>query len=125
MMTFRNFAPAVVFMLFAGGGASAQENAGRIEALAREARSAGEHADVAKRYRVHAESLETAAAEFESRVAQLASASASISAKWPSMAPRTLTQTRQQAAEARRAAQECRQLAERHQGFAVEALATQ
>lgn len=125
MMTFRNFAPAVAFVLFVGGVAAAQENADRIEALAREARSAGEHADVAKRYRVHAESLDAKAAGFESRVAQMASSSASISAKWPSMAPRTLTQTRQQAAEARRAAQESRQLAERHQGFAVEALATQ
>ncbi len=114
---------ALALMTF-GSLAVAQENPARLAALAREARTAGDHADVAKRYRVQAEALEKKAAEHEAKAEQFAKNAPAIAHKWPSMAPQTVKIAKQEAVEARRAARESRELASYHQSMAVEALAS-
>lgn len=112
--------------LFASVGAdAAQENAAQLAALAREARTTGEHADVAKRYRMRADTLDMEAARHEVRAEKLAATAPSIVHKWPAMAPKELTDARQKAATARREAKESREIAARHQALAVEALPAQ
>lgn len=112
-------------LLAASSVASAQDTTSQLASLAREARTAGEHADVAKRYRMHADTLDMEAAKHEVRAEKLSKNAPSIVHKWPAMAPRELNQAKQQAAEARRAARESRDLAARHQSLAVEALPAQ
>lgn len=106
-----------------GGTAFAQDNPTQLAALAREARTAGEHADVARRYRLQADTLDARAAEHEARAETLARNAPGIAHKWPSMAPQNVKLAKQQAVDARRAARESRELASRHQTLAVEALA--
>ena len=92
-------------------------------ALPRDARTAEQPADVARRYRVQAESLDGKAAEQEKLAAQQAAHGPGIVHKWPSMAPRTLTDTKQKALDYRRAARESREHSDRHRALAVEARA--
>lgn len=101
----------------------AQDSPAQLAALSREARTDAQHADVARRYRLQAESLDAKAAEQESLAARQAAQAPAIVHKWPSMAPRTLTETKQKAVDYRRAARESRAQAERHRQLAVEALA--
>lgn len=100
-----------------------QDSPTRLAALAREARTAEQHADVARRYRMQAESLDGKAAEQEKLAAQQAAQAPGIVHKWPSMAPKALTDTKQKALDYRRAARESREQAERHRALAVEARA--
>lgn len=112
--------------LFVSGSiVSAQDSTSQLVALAREARTANEHADVAKRFRMHADALDLEAARHEVQAEKLAKNAPSVVHKWPAMAPKELTQAKQQAAEARRAARESREQAARHQSLAVEALPAQ
>lgn len=104
---------------------SAQESAPRLAALAETARTASEHADVAKRFRMQADALDLEAARHEVQAEKLAKNAPAVVHKWPAMAPKELTQAKQQAAEARRAARESREQAARHQSLAVEALPAQ
>ncbi len=114
-----------VALLATGGTVSAQQSAAQLAALAKEARTANEHADVAKRYRLHADTLDMEAARHEVRAEKLAATAPAIVHKWPAMAPKELTDARQKAAAARREAKESRELAARHQSLAVEALPAQ
>ena len=100
-----------------------QDSPAQIAALAREARTADQHADVARRYRLQAESLDAKGAEQEKLAAQQAAQAPGIVHKWPSMAPKALTDTKQKAVDYRRAARESRELAERHRTLAIEARA--
>jgi hypothetical protein len=126
-MALKAFRGSVLAMaLFAASGiAFAQESPAQLAALAREARTTGEHADVAKRYRMLADSLDMEAAKHEVRVQKLSKNAPAIAHKWPAMASKDLTQAKQQAVEARRAAKESRELAAHHQSLAVEALPAQ
>lgn len=111
-------------LLLGSGVASAQDSSpAQLAALARDARSTREHAEVAKRYRLQADALDAKAAQQEKQAAAMARNAPGIVHKWPSMAPRALSQTTQQAIETRRAARESRELAQRHQRLAVESLA--
>jgi len=112
-------------LLVSGVMVSAQDSASQLAALGREARTAGEHADVAKRFRMQADTLDLEAARHEVQAEQLAKHAPAIVHKWPSMAPKELTRAKQQAVEARRAARESRDLAAQHQSLAVEALPAQ
>lgn len=112
-------------LLVPGSMVSAQDSAARLAALASEARTASEHADVAKRFRMHADALDLEAAKHEVQAEKLAKTAPAVVHKWPSMAPKELTEAKQQAAEARRAARESREQAARHQSLAVEALPAQ
>ena len=107
------------------GPVFAQDNPAQLAALAREARTAGEHADVARRYRLQADALDAKAAQHEARAETLAKNAPGIAHKWPSMAPQNAKLAKQQAVDARRAARESRELASHHQSLAVEALAAQ
>jgi len=95
----------------------------QLMASSREAQTVSQHADLARRFRLQAESLDAKAAEREAAAARQASQAPSIVHKWPSMATGALNQAKQQAIEARRAAQESRSLADRHLRLAVEAQA--
>lgn len=125
-MTFNFIRVSVAALMLTSFGtlAVAQENPARLAALAREARTASDHADVAKRYRLQAEALDKKAVEHEAKAEQLAKNAPGIAHKWPSMAPQTMKVAKQEAVEARRAARESRELASYHQSLAVEALAS-
>lgn len=100
-----------------------QDSPAQIAALARQARTADQHADVARRYRLQAESLDAKGAEQEKLAAHQAAQAPGIVHKWPSMAPKALSDTKQKAVDYRRAARESRELAERHRALASEARA--
>ena len=108
-----------------GGAAAAQDKAADVTARANEARTTDEHADVAKRYRMLADTFAMEAAKHEARAERLARTAAPVVHKWPAMAPRELTESKAQAAAARRMAQEHRELAAKHQALAVEGLPAQ
>jgi len=100
-------------------------SATQLAALARDARTAAQHADVARRYRLQADALDARAAEHAARASALVRTAPGIAHKWPAMAPRALSQAKQDAIEARRAARESRELASRHHAIAVETLAAE
>lgn len=104
--------------------ALAQSEQARMTALAREARTVSEHADMARRFRLQAEAFDARAVAHEAEAAPLSRNAPSITNKWPAMVPQALTQAKQQAADARRAAEENRAIADRHLRLAVEAHAT-
>lgn len=95
----------------------------QLARLAREARTPGEHAKVAKSYREQAEAFDAQAATHEARVAELSKSPSPMAHKWPAMASPDMTKERQRAVEARRAARESRAAADRHLRMSVEALA--
>ncbi|MGE0449002.1 MAG: hypothetical protein AB7Q29_05395 [Vicinamibacterales bacterium] len=116
---------AVVTALLWSGVAMAQDTPAQLAALARDARTAAQHADVAKRFRLQADALDAQAAEHEARAARLSRSAPAIAHKWPSMAPTALKKAKQEAIDTRRAARESRELAETHRALAIEALAAQ
>lgn len=120
----RLLVPVLAALVLAPAGvAQAQDAPDRLAAMARSANTPQEHAAIAKRYRLQAESFDTTAAQHEARADRLARSQPGIAHKWPSMAPRTLSDAKRQALEARRAAHESRLLAERHITLSVEAQA--
>ncbi|MGE3473864.1 MAG: hypothetical protein AB7O28_26220 [Vicinamibacterales bacterium] len=129
-MTFRNARTslfAAALLVSAAGAAQvqaqSQDASTQLAALARDARTEGQHADVARRYRQQAEALDARAVEQEKLAATQARNAPAIVHKWPSMAPKALTEAKQKAIEYRRAALESREIADRHYRLAVEARA--
>ena len=59
-------------VLLGSGGASAQDTPDQLAAMARDARTTRQHAEVARRYRLQAEALDVKAAEQEKQAAALA-----------------------------------------------------
>lgn len=96
----------------------------RLQAMAREAKSFKQHAEVAKYSRLQAESLTAEAVKHEREAERLANSTGAMRHKWPAMAPKAINQAKDRALEARRAARESYELADRHQRLAIEALAT-
>lgn len=95
---------------------------GKLEQMAKAAKSASDHAAVAKQYRLRAEAFEAKAEKHESEAHSMRnSASIGIAAKWPAMAQKSVQKERQKAMQARRAASEAYELADRHSRLAVEA----
>lgn len=113
----------VALLALAAPGLAQSADQAQLMARSREARTVSEHADLARHFRLQAESLDARAAEREAVAARQARQAPSILHKWPSMATGAFTQVKQEALEARRAAQESRGLAERHLRLAVEAQA--
>lgn len=96
-----------------------------LSAQARDARSAADHADVAKQYRLRAESMTHEAAKLDEQLRKLSSRpQPSIAGKWPEMYgnrnSRHATNLRSEALAAKRAAHEATLAAERHYQLAVE-----
>ena len=98
------------------------ESAKLVE-VSRDARTAPEHAAVAKQFRLRAEALDIQAAKHEESARRRAESATAIMGKWPAMAPRILQEDKQKAMEARRAARENHELAEKHRQLSLEALA--
>jgi hypothetical protein len=98
-------------------------SAERLHSMAREARTANQHARVSKHYRLRAEALEAEAAKHEATAAEYTRSLGPMRHKWPAMAPRALHEAKRKAVEARQAARESRALAGRHLRLAVEAQA--
>jgi len=96
-------------------------DAGCLEDNARRAATSGEHAALAKQYRLRGQDLETKAAANDATAAQLSRSMGAMRYKWPGMAPRALQEAQRNAVEARRAARESYALAENHLTLAVEA----
>jgi hypothetical protein len=106
--------------------ASAQRASGDrdLQAMAREANTVGEHAAVARQFRLEGEAFAAKAAEHEANAARLARSAGPMLHKWPSMAPRTLQIEKDRAVAARRSSEESFRLADQHLRMSVEALAT-
>ncbi len=129
-MTFRNARTSLLAAALMIGAADAaqvqaqsQDTPTQLAALARDARTEGQHADVARRYRQQAEALDAKAVDQETLAATHARIAPPIVHKWPSMAPKALTEAKQKAVEFRRAALESREIADRHYRLAVESRA--
>lgn len=111
----------VALVALAAPAFAQSDDQARLMARSREARTVSEHADLARQFRLQAESFDAKAAEREAAARRQARQTPAIVHKWPAMATGSLNQVKQQALEARRAAQESRSLADRHLRLAVEA----
>jgi hypothetical protein len=93
-----------------------------IAKMAENARSASDHAEVAKAYRLRAEAFTEMAEKYEAEVAKKQNGpQIGMAAKWPSMSRNSAQREKQKAIEARRAARQSEQLAALHTQLAVEA----
>jgi len=93
----------------------------KLETMAKNAKTPGEHAAVAKQFRLRAESFAAKAEKHEAEARKLANGPRiGIDAKWPAMARNTAAKEKQLAMEARRAAQENYALADQHIRFVIE-----
>jgi hypothetical protein len=101
----------------------AQADQQALMSASREASTAREHADLARRFRLQAEAFDATAAEREAAANRIARQAPGMLSKWPAMAPPALAHAKQQALDARRSAQESRTMADRHLRLAVEAQA--
>lgn len=103
----------------------AQESAAleSIHAVAAKAETAGQHATVAREYRLQSEAFAAKAAAHEKEAAQLTRGAGAMAYKWPGLASKQLQREKANAVEARRAEREARQLADHHIRRAVEAQA--
>jgi hypothetical protein len=115
-------AVALGWLLAVAPAAHAAENAPapkQLEQMAKDARTASEHSDVAAKYRDRAMSLESKAQklEREARV-QDAGPTRAMEQKWPAMIVNARERKAQLAVQARRAAQESYAIAERHEKLA-------
>lgn len=98
----------------------------RLEALAKSADTAAEHAYVAKQYRLRSEALEAKAVEHEKKAAGLKAAPRSPMAhKWPAMSAKPWEKEQKLAMQSRRASQEALILANRHIRLSVETQAAE
>lgn len=95
----------------------------QIHAMAASANSFSAHATVAKQYRLHAEALDTMAAEHEKNVRELTRVAGASLRKNPGSASRMLQNEKTKAMEARRWARETMVLADHHLRLAVESQA--
>ena len=101
-------------------GSEPIKEAAALEAMAKEADTPKEHAQVAKQYRLRAEALEAKAAKHEDNARKMRNSTNAMSHKWPAMVNNSWQRESQLAVQARRAAQECHAIAARHVGLAVE-----
>lgn len=93
-----------------------------IAKMAENARTATDHASVAKAYRLRAESFTEMAEKYETEVAKKQNGpQIGMAAKWPAMSRNSVQREKQKAIDARRAARESEQLAAYHTQLAVEA----
>lgn len=107
------------------GAPAAQANGALLEdaqlvELARTATTPQLHAQVAKQYRLRAETLEAAAAKLEASAARAVAARPPITHKFPSAFGTSSEGERQRAVQTRQAAQQARTLAQWHLSRAVE-----
>ena len=115
---------SVAMLLAAAAPSMAAEkmDSEKLQAMAVSARTASEHATVAKHYRVAAESFEAQAAKHEAEANRLKTQpKLGLASKWPSMVPKTEEKERTLAMQARRAAQENLELADRHYRLSIDA----
>ncbi|MDZ7636690.1 MAG: hypothetical protein U5J83_00280 [Bryobacterales bacterium] len=107
--------------LFAAEKADLPKDA-EIAKMAESARSASEHAAVAKAYRLRAEEFAETAERLEAEVAKKQTGpKVGMSSKWPAMSRNSAQREKQQAIAARRAARESQEMAALHTQLAVEA----
>jgi hypothetical protein len=93
-----------------------------IAKLADSARTATDHASVAKAYRLRAEAFTEMAEKHEAEVAKKQNGpQIGMASKWPAMSRNSAQREKQKAIDARRAARESEQLAAYHTQLAVEA----
>lgn len=95
----------------------------KLEQMAEAAQCAAEHGEVAKQYRLRAETLDAKANEHERKAAELEKKpKGPMHSKWPAMASKPWVKERDLALQTRRAAKEAQQLADRHVRLGVETL---
>jgi hypothetical protein len=101
-------------------GSEPVKESAALELKAKQADTPKEHAEVAKQYRLRAESLEAKAAKHEEAARKLRNNTNVMAHKWPAMVNNGWQRESQLAVQARRGAQECYALAAKHVGLAVE-----
>lgn len=98
----------------------------RLEALSKDAKTAAQHAAVARQYRLRAEALEAKAVQHEAGARKLkALPRPGMAYKWPAMTARPWEKDEKLARESRQAAQEAYAVADRHLRLSVEAQAAE
>ncbi len=108
-----------VIVMLMGAVAMFADEPKKLAQLAKDAKTASEHAQVAKQYREHAASLEKKAAKLESEArVQDAGPTRAMEQKWPAMIVNARERKAQMAVQARRAAEEAREVADRHDRLA-------
>jgi hypothetical protein len=116
-------ATGVLFAITAVAPAAAEPmvDEKKLEVMAKEAKSAADHARVAKQYRLRAEAFELKAIEYDAIAGKEAKRTPlGAEVKWPAMGRNTGKQARDKAVQARRAAAENYELAARHAALSVE-----
>ena len=113
----------IATMILAGSMAFAAEpNAPTLEARARTAVTATDHADVSRAFRLRAQEMDATAKQHEAEAAKIGPNVIGVPAKWPGMAVNTpYEKAKRRALEARRAANESRELSAKHAQLATEA----
>jgi hypothetical protein len=93
-----------------------------LQVLARDARTAADHADVARQFRQRAERLTVTADQIEARAREHRQTTSQLDAKWPAsgMSDRHVANLRNEATSARQDAHDARVAATRHYGLAIE-----
>src|SRR5262245_11261110 len=94
----------------------------RLQAMASEAKTEGDHAEVARQYRLRAEALDAEAAQHEQRAKDLDRSAGAMAYKWPALVSGR-QRVKEKAVQTRRFAAESRRLADHHIRMAVEARA--
>lgn len=94
----------------------------KLERMSKDASTPEQHANVARQYRLHAESLEAKATRHETEVKKLqARPRSALEYKWPAFARKPWQAEQRLAEEARSEARDAQQVAARHVQLAVEA----
>jgi hypothetical protein len=109
-----------ILLALPAAGADTRVSEERLQAMADAARTAGEHAEVGKQYRLRAEALDAEAAKHEQHAKDLARSAGAMAYKWPAMA-NGHQRAKDKAVQTRRAAAESRRIADHHIHMAVEA----
>ena len=100
---------------------AAETNTQTLEARARIAVSASDHAEVSRAFRLRAQEMDRTAKQHEAEAAKIGPNRIGVPAKWPGMAVNTpFEQAKRRALEARRAATESRELSLKHAQLATE-----
>jgi len=114
---------SLLTLTFLAGSSAAQTPAGPdLFALSREARTTRDHADLARRFRLQAESFDATASQHEANVKRLTDAAPPSVKKWPHLTMPDVSKAKQRAIDARRAARESREMSRHHAQQAIESL---
>jgi hypothetical protein len=96
-----------------------------IAKMAKDAKSAAQHAEVAKQYELRGKALEEQADKIARELQKQRAEPSAMATKWPAMVANARERQEQIALQKRRAAEECYTLARHHKSLAGESIAAE